>query len=394
MIYKQFNFFLVLVCLLMLPACQTTPNLNEVVDISRHAINTTISVTYGKNGRLWRLTPSKHAIFVDYSDDAGKTFSRPIQVNPGEQTISAWPENPPAIAISQSGRINVLYYADEEQKSTSFFSYSDDNGKTFSQPVLISDQAKTAMHYMDKMMIDHEDNIYLFWHDLRHHHKDRQHGSGVLSLYYSVSAPDQTSTFNNHFISSAVCSCCRTATAFDSKNKPVILVRMVFPESVRDHALIHMDEKGAWSQPQRITFDNWEIEACPEHGPALAIDSRNRSHLTWFTLGKRRGIFYAQTDDYGLNVTQPMALGNSNRLPSHPDVIALKNRVVLTWKEFDGERTYIQTQESNNRGANWSKARTIQTSAHENGHPNLISNGSDIFVSWLVEGEPHHIVKL
>lgn len=394
MINKPFNNFILLVALLVISACQTTPDINETTDISRHAIHTTVSAVFDANGRLWRLTPGKSAMFVDYSDDNGKSFSSPKQINPKEQKISAWPENPPAIAISQTGRINILYYADEEQKSTSFFSYSDDQGKTFSQPVLISDHAKTAMHYMDKMMIDHAGNIYLFWHDLRHHHKDKQHGSGVLSLYYSISAPENTSKFDNHFISSAICSCCRTATAFDPNNNPVILVRMVFPGSVRDHALIRMNKDGAWSQPQRITFDNWEVEACPEHGPALSIDDRHRSHLTWFTLGEHRGIFYAQTDDYGLNVSKPVSLGNGNRLPSHPDVIAFKKRVVLTWKEFDGENTYIQVQESHDRGVSWSNARTILTSTNENGHPTLISNGDDIFLSWLAENQPHRIVKL
>ncbi len=383
-----------MIWLLFLTACQITTNLENVADISRHAIKTTVSAAFAPDGTLWRLIPTKNAIYIDYSNDNGKTFSQPEQINPIAQKISAWPENPPAIAMSQSGRINVLYYADENQKSTSFFTYSDDNGKTFSQPVLVSDHAETAMHYMDKMLIDREDNIFLFWHDRRHELVDRQHGPGVLSLYYSVSNRPN-SAFENRFISSAVCSCCRTATVFAPNDKPVVMVRMVFDNGIRDHALIRMNDRGEWSSPQRITYDNWKIEACPEHGPALAIDNTNRSHMAWFTLGEsRQGIYYAQTDDYGLTVSEPMPLGNADRLPSHPDVTVLNNRVVLAWKEFDGDQAYLQIQESLDRGEHWSAPITRLTSSARNGHPDLITNGQDIFLSWLSEDKGYQFVKL
>ena len=387
------TFFLIF--LSILPACQTENNSPVANGIPYPVLRSTVAVSFAPDGRLWRLTPTSEAVFVDYSDDKGQTYSQAVQVNPESQKISAWPENPPAIAVSQSGRITLLYYADEQQKSTSFFSYSDDGGKTFSQPALISDHADTAMHYMDNMLIDNKETVHLFWHDRRHELYDAQQGSGVLSLYYSVAKKQNASQFDNQFVSSGICSCCRTATAFDPNNNPVVLVRMVFADGVRDHALLRMNADKQWLKAKRITHDNWKIEACPEHGPAVAIDKLHRSHLTWFTLGDtRRGIYYAQTDDYGQTVSNPLALGNLNRLPSHPDVLALKERVILTWKEFDGETSSIHIQESSNRGQSWSTAKTILTSATENGHPKLLSNSHGIFLSWVSKDKGHQIVKL
>jgi hypothetical protein len=392
-----------------LPACQTENNPPVANEIPYPILRSTVAVSFAPDGRLWRLTPTSEAVFVDYSDDNGQTYRQAIQVNPESQKISAWPENPPAITVSQSGRITVLYYADEQQKSTSFFSYSDDGGKTstsffsysddggktFSQPALISDHADTAMHYMDKMLIDNKETVHLFWHDRRHELYDAQQGSGVLSLYYSVAKKQNASQFDNQFISSGICSCCRTATAFDPDNNPVVLVRIVFADGVRDHALLRMNADKQWLKAKRITHDNWKIEACPEHGPAVAIDKLHRSHLTWFTLGDtRRGIYYAQTDDYGQTVSNPLALGNINRLPSHPDVLSLKDRVILTWKEFDGETSSINIQESSDRGQSWSTATTILTSATENGHPKLLSNSHGIFLSWVSKDKGHQIIKL
>ncbi|WP_305908761.1 sialidase family protein [Methylomarinum sp. Ch1-1] len=380
--------------LLLLNACQTQNNSPTTSAPPAPVLRSTVAVAFAPDGRLWRLTPTPDAVYVDYSDDNGQTFSPPQQVNPAAQKISVWPENPPAIAITRSGRIHVLYYADAAQKSTSFYSYSDDGGNTFSPPKLISDHADSAMHYMDKMLLDNEDKVYLFWHDRRHELLDQQLGSGVLSLYYAIS-DSQHPDFYNRFISNAVCSCCRTATALAPNNKPVLMVRMVFPDGVREHALMRMDKTGKWSKPIRVTGDHWTIEACPEHGPALAIDDRGRVHMTWFTLGDiRQGIYYAQTDDFGAKVSAPMKLGERERLPGHPDVLTLKNRVILTWKEFDGKQTTIQIKESADRGASWSDARTVFSTNGENGHPSLISNGQDIFLSWVSSEQGHQIIKL
>ncbi len=387
-----------LICLIFSYGCQIANNAT-LEQSSDDILNSTVSVNFAPNGRLWRVTPSQHAVYVDYSNDNGKTYIKRVKINQHDQKISAWPENPPAIEISKSGRINILYYADEKQKSTSFYSYSDDNGQSFSTPVLISDHAQTAMHYMDKMLVDNNDKLYLFWHDTRHdsHQQSHKHDmdAGVLSLYYSVKNADDDSQFNSHFISAGICSCCRTATTFSAEGNPVILARMVYEDRVRDHALIRMNKDGTWKKPQRVTHDDWKIEACPEHGPSIAIDEKNRTHFAWFTLGEnRQGIFYAHTDNNGVTVSEPLELGNVKYLPSHPDVIALKNRVMLVWKEFDGQQTTLHIKESHDRGESWTDITTNLFSKSKNSHPKLITNNTDIFLSWTSKDKGHQVIKL
>ncbi|NOQ93851.1 MAG: hypothetical protein GQ547_04355 [Methylophaga sp.] len=391
--HSPIHLLLPLLTLLFLNSCQTT--IIESNQLHNKILRATVSVDFAPDGRLWRLTPTQHAIYIDHSDDNGKTYKKPIRINQADQKISVWPENPAAIKISPSGRINILYYADKSQKSTSFFSYSDDNGKSFSTPILISNQAKTAMHYMDKMLVDNKDNTYLFWHDTRHELHDKKQADGVLSLYYSKKSASDPSQFNNQLLSTGVCSCCRTATAMSKEQTPVLFARMVFDDGIRDHALIRMNQDGSWKKPHRVTNDNWQIEACPEHGPAIAIDNNNRIHLTWFTLGnKRQGIFYRQTDDFGITLSEPMPLGNANHLPSHPDVLALQNRVIIVWKEFDGEQTTLHSKESMDAGKSWIN-KTIQLkSKSNNSHPKLITNTKDIFLSWASKIQGHQLIKL
>lgn len=393
---KGCNLTIILLSIFLSSGCQAT-KVKDSGDLSYEAIRSTVSANFAPDGRLWRLVPTKTNVYVQASTDNGHSYGKAIKINPTVQKISAWPENPPAITISPSGRIHILYYADEQQKSTSFFSFSDDNGQTFSKPVLISDHASTAMHYMDKMLVDNHNKVYLFWHDTRHNHSEHKHhtGKGSLALYYSSTDNPASDTFNNEFISDSVCSCCRTATTLSPEGLPVILVRLVFAGEVRDHALIKMKPDGNWSKPERITYDDWQIDACPEHGPALAIDDQGRSHLAWFTLGQQRqGIFYAQSDDYGKTVSDPVALGNLDYLPSHPDVITLGNQVVITWKEFDGDQSNIMVKTSLDRGKTWLKEKTVLQSAAKSGHPALIHNGRNIFLSWTTQDEGHQLVKI
>lgn len=358
-------------------------------------LNSAITVAFAPNGRLWRVIPTSDAVFIDSSTDFGKTYGKAVQINPVEQKISAWPENPPALAISQSGRIHVLYYADEKQKSTSFFSYSDDNGQTFSKPVLISDHADTARHYMDQMLVDKKNKVYMFWHDTRNNPQQHHDGKSGLSLYYTSTDNPAAAQFSNRLISDGICSCCRTAVAFSPAEKPVILARMVYPDDIRDHALISMNANGQWSKPQRATFDDWKIEACPEHGPALAIDNQNRAHLTWFTLGdKHQGIFYSHTDDYGKTFSPTIALGDASKLPGNPDVTTAGTRVMLAWKEFDGETSHIFVKESKDRGMTWSENKKVLSSNAKSGHPKLISHNGKIFLSWTSADVGHRFLEI
>jgi hypothetical protein len=219
-------------------------------------------------------------------------------------------------------------------------------------------------------------------------------GKGVLSLYYSVSAKDSRSFINNK-LTDAVCSCCRTATDLAPDGRPAILARMVFSGGVRDHALIKMNSNGQWSKAQRILRDQWQIDACPEHGPALSIDRQGRAHMAWFTLGStRKGIYYAHSDDYGNSLSAPIALGDKRRLPGHPDVIAVGDRVVLAWQEFDGELASVVVKQSNDRGATWSIDSKIISSQGETGYPDLLNDGEVVYLSWVSNNDGHQFIQI
>lgn len=341
------------------------------------------AATFGPDGRLWRLLSAQQSISVDYSVDFGKSFSQPVRVNSTDMPIHAWDENPPTLAVDRTGRVYVLYFADDKQSSTSFFSHSD-NGTQFSTPVKISSEANTWYHYQTEMLIDTANRVHFIWHDVRDRAEYKKQGDGDLSIYH-VSA--RTGKIINlpadQRIAKNICSCCRTAMAEDVDGSLVMLARYVFPGNIRDHGLLKLSPDGKTSEPWRVTFDDWEIEGCPAHGPALSIGADGRYHMAWFTQGeKRSGIFYAWSDDQGKTFSNPMQVGDQDKLPGRADVLALDKQVALAWKVFDGTQTRVEAMYSTDGGLRWSKPHVVAETATQSAHPALITDGKQIFLSW------------
>lgn len=341
------------------------------------------AAAFAPDGRLWRLLPSQKFVSVDYSMDHGRTFSQSVRVNPVDMPIHAWDENPPALAVDRNGRLYVLFFANDRQSSTSFFSHSD-NGEQFSTPVKISSEANSWYHYQTEMLVNAADRVHFAWHDTRDRAEYKREGGGDLSIFHTAARTGKVITLPmEQRLAKNICSCCRTAMAEDINGDLVILARFVYRGNIRDHGLFKLSPDGNLNEPWRVTFDDWEIEGCPAHGPALSISTDGRYHMAWFTQGeKRSGLFYAWSDDQGKTFSAPMQIGDPEKLPGRAEVLALGNRVALVWKVFDGAKTRIEAMHSADGGLHWSAAGTVAESQSQSAHPALITDGKQIFLSW------------
>lgn len=341
------------------------------------------AAAFGPDHKLWRLTPSQTAITVDYSLDYGKTFSQPVTINQEERPMNFWDENPPSLSVNNQGKVYVLYFADDKQKSTAFFSQSDD-GIHFSEPFKISSKADVSYHYQAEMLVDTHNKVHFIWHDLRDSGEYKKKGGGDLSIYYSSTDKlNKLSRLKDHRIAKNICSCCRTAMTLNIDGNPVLLARFVYPGNIWDHGMLKLSNEGKAKKPWRVTFDNWKITACPTQGPALSISNTGRYHMTWFTQGNERtGQFYAWSDDKGKHFSTPLQVGDPDHLPGRADVLAIGSQVALTWKDFDGGATRIMAIHSEDRGLSWSSPKKLAETQSQSAHPALISDGNKIYLSW------------
>jgi hypothetical protein len=148
------------------------------------------------------------------------------------------------------------------------------------------------------------------------------------------------------------------------------------------------------SQVQRVTFENWEVEACPHHGPSLSI-SDDVYHLAWFNhASEGSGLFYASSPDGGKSFSTPVSLGNGNRQPGHAAVLATGKNVYLAWKEFDGEVSTINVMRSHDSGMSWGAVQNIAGTRDMSDHPLLISSGGQVYLSWSTLQEGYRLIAL
>jgi hypothetical protein len=353
------------------------------------------AAAFGSDGRLWRVLPSKDAVAVDYSLDYGKTFSKPMRINPKPQPMNFWDENPSSISVDKQGKVYVLYFADDKQDFTSYFSQSDD-GIHFSEPVKVSSKADTHVHYQTEMLPDPRGKVHFLWHDDRDAAEYTKHGGGDLSIYQVAAEPDKTKAMpQDQRAAKNICSCCRSAVALDVDGRPVVLARFVYPGNIRDHGMFKLLDDGSVSAPWRVTYDDWKIEGCPTHGPALSVSHDGRYHITWFSQGKAQsGLFYAWSVNQGKSFSHPLSIGDSNKLPGRADVMALGEKVAIVWKEFDGKKTEILAIRSDDGGLKWSSPKSLAETVSASAHPALIHDGKRIFLTWNTADKGFQLIRV
>ena len=357
-----------------------------------HGGGLAVTAAFGPDGRLWRIVPEKRHVYVDYSTDLGKTFSVPVRINDEPQRIKVSGENRPGIAVDRSGKIYVTFAAEATQPIAQYFSVSTDDGQSFSKPALLSDQAAEANSFDGRLALSSSGKVYIFWLDERDRTDWRQPGNAI----YFITADGQGGVnLVNRKLSSTVCECCRMAVSFDNEGLPVLLARFIYPGDIRDHGLIRLRSNGEAPLSWRVTFDQWELKGCPEHGPAISISTDDRYHIAWFTQGSvRQGLFYAYSSDRGQHFSDPLPFGTPGRLPSHPDILAQGKRVILTWTEFDGDKTYLIVMQSSDGGQTWLQPQTIAESKASTDFPFLLNSRAGVFVSWNSKKEGYRLISI
>ena len=78
--------------------------------------------------------------------------------------------------------------------------------------------------------------------------------------------------------------------------------RHVYPGNIRDIAFARAGTGGSFAPPVRVSADEWQLDGCPEDGPAIAVDAKGRTHMVWPTLASEQGapafeLFYAMSVD-------------------------------------------------------------------------------------------------
>lgn len=354
------------------------------------------TTAFDRDGRLWAAFEFDGRIYIARASGEQDVFLSPVGVNADTEEIDVNGENRPKIAFGSGGEIYVSW---TRKVPGGFngeirFSRSLDVGAGFEPVRTINDDGLLTGHRFETLLVDSDDNVYLVWIDKRDLVAATAAGAAYAgaAVYYAVST-DRGATFStNRKIADHSCECCRIAAAEAPGGDVALFYRGIFGDNVRDHAFASVDTDGVTLPMRRATDDEWHIDACPHHGPALLSAGEGLFDLAWFTNGSTRsGLFYARFDARrgSLAGVTPVSAEAS---AGHPALARLPGVLLLVWKEFGGDETLVRLRKSGDGGKTWSAPTTLASTGRGSDHPLLITRGDRAWVSWHTADEGLRIV--
>ncbi|MEX0902850.1 MAG: sialidase family protein [Pseudohongiellaceae bacterium] len=346
------------------------------------------SATLDENGRLWVTFVQDEHVYISQSHDRGQRFELPVMVNPSPEDAEFNGENRPKIIVDGDD----VYLSWTRKTSANFtgeirFSKSSDGGKTFTEPRTVNDDNLFTGHRFESLMLTESGHLYLVWLDKRDMEASLERGDDYAgaAAYYAVSS-DRGETFSRNFrVANNSCECCRIAMAPHGDDQVAIFWRHIFDETTRDHAFAVLTPTGAVENQNRATYDDWQINACPHHGPAMAAAEEGSYHISWFSNGSNHsGIYYAQYEADSASIRHLRQVDGAAGA-GHPQLAEFKGNVYLIWKGFDGLNTQLRLISSSDNGATWSEPMVVMSTGEASDHPLLVKHTSGLYLSWLTE---------
>lgn len=338
------------------------------------------------NGNLWRLYPTDDGLFVQQRL-ATHEFAQPLQVT--DEKVLLGNEQRPQLAFGPKGQIYVAWSVPKQAHwtcDTRFAASSD--GRSFSAPVTINRDSQQITHCFPVMKTNDKGDIFIAWLDRRNHQAAKQAGKEYqgMALTYSWSADG-----GKHFAAKDItledqtCECCRLAMTL-ADNLPVLAFRKIYPGMERDHALVRLSSLDTFEPAERVTFQRWQLNGCPEQGPAL-LQEGERLHFVWFDQGQ---LYYKQS--VGGKWTAPQAFGQKGG--EHPDLLAADGVLYRVWRQYAKGAMRVFVQMSQDQGVSWSEDMPLAATENGSDYPYLVQDKLGVWVTWKTDAEGHLLLPI
>lgn len=340
-------------------------------------------------GVLWAVHKVSGHIAVSRSEDRGRTWLNPVLVTPAPEPTDTGGDARPKIALGREGEIYVTWTKPMAKPYTGEikFARSVDGGRTFSAPLVVHRDRQEITHRFDALTVNAGGQVIVAWIDKRDlvaAATAKAPAYRGAAVYFAISDDRGVGFRGDYKLADNSCECCRIALVAHADGSVTALWRHIFEPNARDHALATLSPDGKAGPMRRASFEDWRIDACPHHGPALAEDAQRRLHAVWFSAApQNQGVFYGRPGAGGVDGRRRLG----GEAAAHADIATLGDRVAIAWKEFDGEKTRLRGAISIDAGATWRDVELAAT-AGSSDHPRvLVANGSFV-VFWNTREQP------
>lgn len=352
------------------------------------------SAAFASDGTLWAVHKQGDHAVIRRSADRGASWSAPVAVNGDAERVAADGDSRPKLALGKGDALYVSWTRPLSKPYTGEvrFARSLDGGASWSAAITVHADRQEITHRFDALTVDDQGRIFVAWIDKRDQALARAAGREYrgAAVYFAVS-DDGGASFRGDFkVAENSCECCRIALLAQPDGGVLAMWRHVFAPNIRDHAMATLKPDGSVGPMRRATFDNWAIDACPHHGPALARDDAGALHAVWFDLGAQfPGVSYGRLLDGTVQGQRQVGEDSAE----HADIAASGQRIAVAWKAFDGERTQLRAMRSDDGGQSWRTLDLVSTGDMSD-QPRLLSHDGRFYVFWNTREHPLWVVPL
>jgi len=321
--------------------------------------------------------------------DGALKWSEARILNTGADPIAADGESRPKIVFGPQGWAVISYTMPLAKPYTGFIRMlrSNDGGQTFSAPFTVHQDRQEITHRFDSVAFDAQGVLHTLWVDKRDQPPKGSTQKYAGAAIYRNESKDGGMTFGpDTKLADHSCECCRIGLARNPQGQLQATWRHVFEGGIRDHAFASVSAPA--NRITRSSHDEWQINACPHHGPGLALNAGGNPtgyHTVWFGIRKVNGqdqaaVRYARLNTQGEPLTETVRVLPDPRA-EHADVLADDQNVAVVWRSSEGAVTSLKAWLSTDGGQNFTLKTLGQTTGY-NDHPRLAQSGSRMVVVW------------
>lgn len=388
---------------------------------------TNANVSLASEGRFvvagWSASDASGStdVYIAVSRDGGVAFSAPVRVNsvPGDARVNG--EQPPRVVLVKRANaapsVVVVWTSKSEVGTTILSARSDDGGQTFGKSTLVPGGEAAGSRGWESAAVDERGAVRVLWldhremalpsmesgamnhagHDMSGDAKKDGVAMAQLSKLYIATVGDPASA---RMLVAGVCYCCKTAIVTAADGAIYAAWRHVYPGIFRDMAFAMSRNGGQWfAPPLRVSEDKWQLDGCPDDGPAMAVDARNQIHLIWPTLvadpagHPSIGLFYSHSSD-GRAFSARERI-NTEGLPHHPQVVVGPDRLFFAWDELKaGKRQAVLADRPLGASTSAPLTRRVLSDGEPGLYPVLTAVGSGAVAAWSSAGTDRSVIRI
>lgn len=330
-----------------------------------------------------KLGKNRHAL--RFAVREGERWSAPRLVAEGMDWFVNWADFPSIVSLP-GGTLAAHWLVKSAAATYAYdvrIAFSGDGGAHWSAPVVPHRDGTPTEHGFVSLFPTHDGRLGAAWLDGRETLPaagSADEGGGAMTLRYATVGPGGE-LGEEALLDARLCDCCQTSAAVTAEG-PLVVFRDRSNAEVRDIARVRLRD-GAWTDPQAIAGDHWEISGCPVNGPSVAAEGR-RAVVAWFTAANDAPrVRVAFSADAGATFGLPVTVDEGRPLGRVDTLLLEDGSAIVSWVESSPEGSSLRLRRIQPDGERGEAVVVVPAGEPlANGFPQMARAGAELVLAW------------